>query len=59
MKKTKTNAKCENCGSPIPYNRRDTFCSDLCTDDGYDMMRDYNAMNYGSSRGERWGSWDR
>ena len=22
-------------------------------------LRDYNAMNYGSSRGERWGSWDR
>ena len=62
MKYRKT---CENCGKVVPSYRRDTFCSDMCTDDGYDMQRDYNMETYGNpkgyydSRDYRWGSWDR
>lgn len=55
---TRTQKKCENCGSPVPSNRRDTFCSDMCTDDGYDMARDMGYDRY-NARDWRWGSWDK
>lgn len=61
MNKYRTRKTCENCGSAVPSNRRDSFCSDLCTDDGYDIQRDYDAMmGYDrNGRQERWGSWDK
>ena len=58
MTNNKNNAKCENCGSKIPANRRDRFCSDRCTDDGYDIQLDMGYDTYRPSDW-RWGSWDR